>query len=120
MISTKEFIEASKKFVCVRLGTYESKQTQDRIRDLLDGTVQNTAFVIYAPDGKTKLTRSGRAPELVFGSGRLMNRNGSSNEAVIKGMEKIAAKYEVKGDLAQAELQDFDSFKQPLNIAASE
>lgn len=106
--------------MCVRLDTYESKETQDRIRDLLDGSMQNTAFVIYAPDGKTKLTRSGRAPELVFGRGRLASRNGSSNEEVIKGMEKIAAKYEMKGDLTQAELQDFDSFKQSLNIASSD
>jgi len=37
------------------------------VRSLLRGTFQNTAFVVYAPDGKTKLTRSGRGPHHAFG-----------------------------------------------------
>ena len=116
MISTKEFIEASKFFVCVRLETYESKQTQDRIRTLLNGTMQNTAFVIYAPDGETKLTRTSRSPQQSLGAGRGAN----DNSKLIKSMEEIAGRYKVKTSLDQAVLQDFDSFTQSLNVAAAD
>lgn len=107
--------------MCVRLETYESKETQDHIRKLLDGSMQNTAFTIYAPNGKTQLTGSGRAPEHVFTSTKGRgNFGGASNDVVIQGMEKIAAKYEPKGENGDAVLQDFDSFKQSLNIASSD
>ena len=46
LFSKKSFIEASKKFVRVRLGTYESKKHQDMIRSLLHGKMMNTAFVV--------------------------------------------------------------------------
>ena len=115
MLSKKEFIEASRDFVCIRLETYESKETQDRIRDLLDGTMQNTAFVVYAPDGKTKLTRSQRSPQFVLGG-----RGSKSIAPVVKEMEQIAEKYKVTGAQDQAVLQDFDSFKQSLNIASAD
>jgi len=115
LLSKQEFIKASRKFVCIRLETYESKETQDRIRDLLRGTMQNTAFVIYAPDGKTKLTRSSRSPLQIFGE------RGSKNIVpVMDGMEKIASNYKLKAPLDQAELQDFDSFKQSLNVASAD
>ncbi|MEO1858016.1 MAG: hypothetical protein ABGY95_11735 [Rubritalea sp.] len=116
MLSQKDFIEASKEFVCIRLETYESKATQDRIRDLLQGTMQNTAFVVYAPDGETKLTGSHRSPQFVLGG-----RRGSTDIApVIDKMGKIANEYNVKGALNQSILQDFDSFKQSLNVASAD
>ena len=115
MLSQKDFIEASKKFVCIRLETYESKETQDRIRDLLRGTMQNTAFVVYAPDGKTKLTRSHRSPQLILGG-----RGSKDIASVVDEMGQIADKYKVKGSPDQAVLQDFDSFKQSLNVASAD
>lgn len=108
LFSQKSFIAASKNFVCVRLGTYESKEHQDMVRELLRGTFQNTAFMIYAPDGKTKLTRSGRGPHHAFG-----------NDSV-GGMNTIAAKYKTKADTKDAILQDFHSFKQSLNVASAD
>lgn len=92
----------------MRLGSYESKEHQDMVRDLLKGSFQNTAFVVYAPDGKTKLTRSGRGPQHALG------------REVIESMEKIAKKYKQKGDDKDAILQDFHSFKQSLNVAAAD
>lgn len=115
MLSQKDFIEASKQFVCIRLETYESKETQDRIRDLLGGRMQNTAFVVYAPDGKTKLTRSQRNPQFILGG-----RGSKDRAPVIDEMERIADKYKVKGSSNHAVLQDFDSFKQSLNIASAD
>ncbi|PQJ27726.1 hypothetical protein [Rubritalea profundi] len=115
MLSQKDFIEASKKFVCIRLETYENKETQDRIRDLLSGSMQNTAFVVYAPDGKTKLTRSHRSPQSILGG-----RGSKDIAPVIDEMGKIADKYKVKGSPNQEVLQDFDSFKQSLNVASAD
>jgi len=95
----------------VRLGTYESKEHQDMVRELLRGTFQNTAFVIYAPDGETKLTRAGRGPHHAFGNG---------TEDSVNGMKEIAAKYQKKGDDSMSVLQDFHSFKQSLNVSSAD
>lgn len=108
LFSQKSFIEASKKFVCVRLGTYESKEHQDMVRKLLRGTFQNTAFIVYAPDGKTALTRAGRGPHHAFG------------KDTEKGMADIAKKYKPKATTKNAVLTDFHSFKQSLNVAAAD
>lgn len=108
LFSQKSFIQASKKFVCVKLGTYESKQHQELIRGLLDGRMENTAFVVFAPDGKTKLSGAARSPKQVFGSKSL------------EEMDKIVAKYPAKNLDKPATLTDFNSFKQSLNAASAE
>jgi len=108
LFSQEKFIQASKKYVCVRLGTYESKKHQDMIRDLLRGTMQNTAFVVFDPDGKTKLTRSGRSPNHAFGND------------VFGGMAKISNKYKPRKTLEEATLTDYHSFKQSLNAASAD
>ena len=108
LFSQKSFIEASEKFVCVRLGTYESLEHQTMIRGLLNGRMENTAFVVFAPDGKTKLSRSGRSPDHAFG------------KDVEGGMEKLADKYPDKARNKTAVLSDFHSFKQALNVASAD
>jgi hypothetical protein len=62
LFSQKEFIDASRNFVCVRLESYESKEHQDMVRSFLDGRFENTAFCILAPDGKERLSGTGRSP----------------------------------------------------------
>ena len=62
-------IAASRKFVCVRLATYESKEEADLLTDIFvgrSGELENTTFVILAPDGKKRLTRAGRGPMFAF------------------------------------------------------
>lgn len=108
LFSKKSFIEASKKFVCVRLGSYESKEHQEMVRKLLRGTFQNTAFVVFTPDGKEPLTRSGRSPKHAFG------------RDVEAGMKEISDKYPVKGASEGSVLADFHSFKQSLNVASAD
>ncbi len=108
LLSTKEFIEASRDFVCVRLGTLESKEHQDIVRSLLRGTFQNTACVVYAPDGETTLTRSGRSPNHIFPDDK------------VAGMNAISAKYKRKGEKNDALLGDFHSFKQSLNVSSAD
>lgn len=78
------------------------------VRKLLHGTFQNTAFVVYAPDGKTTLTRSGRSPRHAFG------------REVEAGMTEISNNYPVKGSAEDSVVTDFHSFKQSLNVAAAD
>ena len=72
-------IEASREFVCVRIESYESEATKKIVRSHLNGRFENTAFCVLAPDGETRLTRSGRGPRQVF-------RND-----LVAGLKEIAA-----------------------------
>ena len=89
------------------------------IRSFLNGTFQNTAFCLLAPDGKKRLSRSGRAPWQVFGK-RGFAAKFNSNEITVAEMEKVAKEYEAKGDLLTPVVQDFHSFRQALNVASGD
>lgn len=82
------------------------------IRSYLDGRMENTAFCLLAPDGKTRLSGSGRSPEQV-----LERRGGGDVKETMRG---VAAKYAVKKDSSGAVVQDFHSFKQSLNVASAD
>jgi len=57
LFATKEFIEASRKFVCIRIETYENKKSEAMVRKLLGGKFANTAFAIFNPTGTQQLSR---------------------------------------------------------------
>ncbi|BDS07463.1 hypothetical protein NT6N_25030 [Oceaniferula spumae] len=124
MFSTKEFIDASRAFVCVRLESFESKENQDMVRKFLNGRFENTAFCILAPDGKTRLSGTGRSPQMGFGIRGRPEAGGpeakAQNALVIESMEKIAKKYPTKADSASAVVEDFNSFKQSLNVSSGD
>jgi hypothetical protein len=85
-LSRPEVVEASRRFVCIRLTTYED-EAEDRFNAGLllgrSGNVENTTFVILTPDGTTKLTRAARTAKHVYADAATMAR----------GMAEIAAKY---------------------------
>ena len=83
------------------------------VRSLLNGSYANTAFCIFDPQGKQRLTRSGRSPSQVAGRG-----GGDSNDGIIRAMNGIASAYSAIG--GEAELQDFLSFGQALNVASAD
>jgi len=115
LFSTKEFIEASRAFVCIRIEPYENKEAEERIRALLNGRYANTSFCMFDPQGKRHLTRTGRSPE------QAMGRKGSGdNEDIINQMNQIASRYRPKGKDNDAVLQDFLSFGQALNVASAD
>ena len=115
MFSTKEFVEASRNFVCIRIETYENKENEERIRKLLNGKFANTSFCMFDPPGRRRLTRTGRSPGQVMG-----RRTGGGNEGIIKEMYDAASRYRKQGSDRDALLQDFLSFSQALNIASAD
>ncbi|MDF1814323.1 MAG: hypothetical protein P1V20_19110 [Verrucomicrobiales bacterium] len=111
MFSTKEFIEASRNYVCVRLESYESEEHQQLVRSFLNGRFENTAFCILEPDAETRLTGSSRSPHHIMGR---------TNDQVIAEMTRIAKLYRKKGGDREMALQDFHSFRQALNVASAD
>lgn len=93
-LSQPEVIQASRRFVCIRLTTYEDEAETAFSRSLFIGgsrDVENTTFALLAPDGKTKLTRAGRATRGLFGDAPDMARH----------MNEIAAQYSGKAESAK-------------------
>ena len=120
MFSQEEFIVASRAFVCVRLESYESKEHQDMVRSFLGGRFENTAFCLLAPDGRERLSGTGRSPSMGLRTrGRRGGRNGDDG-AVIKEMARIADRFPGKGDADEPVVQDFHSFRQALNVASAD
>ena len=63
-------IEYSRKFVCVRLATYEDKDEGAMLESIYrgrSGELENTVFTLLSHDGKRSLSRAGRSPTMVFG-----------------------------------------------------
>lgn len=83
-----EVISAAKKFVCIRLTSYEDESEKLFVSTLVKGEVANTAFAILAPDG-TPAVR-GRGP------GRGPSDLYKDSADMAKGMDAIAQKYPLK------------------------
>ena len=85
------------------------------IRSLLNGRYANTAFCIFDPQGKRRLSRTGRSPTQVMG-----RRGSDSNDSIIEEMNRVASQYRTKGSDKDTTLQDFLSFRQALNVASAD
>ena len=123
MFANEDFIEASRKFVCIRIETYENKESEKKVRALLNGAFANTAFCVFDPEGEERLSRAGRGPSMgLSGRGGRGGRGGqaSGDAGVIQRMNQIAADYLPKGQKEDAILQDFNSFRQALNVASAD
>lgn len=108
-------VKASRKFVCIRLATYESQEEADFMKSVyLDrsGVLKNTTWAILSPDGKEKLTRAGRGPFHEY-------RNAAHMAA---GMNEIASSYKVSSedDGSDTQLPYAESVDIGLNIAAAD
>ena len=118
MFSQDQFIEVSRNFVCVRLESYESEAHQTIIRGFLRGAFANTAFCILAPDGKKRLSGSGRSPSsLLRRRGRF---GGDDNELIVRELEEIVEGYSLKGLPQDAVVPDFYSVRQSLNVSSAD
>src|SRR5690349_20853288 len=88
-LSQPDVITASRRFVCVRLATYEDQAEGDFLvsfRVTRSGALENTVFSILAPDGTRQLARASRSARNTFGDAATM----------AKAMDRIAKDYEGK------------------------
>ena len=113
-LSDENVVEASRDFVCIRLVTFEDKSEAEFLKTIYTdrGMLKNTVFGILSPDGKEKLTKTGRGPFFEYRGARDM----------AKGMKKIAEKYDVKSDVVFTDtvLPFCKSLRLGLNVAAAE
>src|SRR5262245_45492737 len=82
-LSQAEVVAASRKFVCVRLATYEDKDEGAFLKSLLltrSGELENSVFVILSADG-TPLIRAARSPKQHYADAAQM----------AKAMDRIAS-----------------------------
>ena len=100
------FVEATRQFVCVRPDTYESKDNQAKIRILLGGRMENTAFCLLSPDGQERLSGTGRGVTRDVGGAQ--------------GLDRVALQYRSKGNSKDAYVPDFNSVRMAMNIASAD
>ncbi len=111
-LTKQEVVAASRDFVCIRLSTYEDKQEADFLKSIFvgrSGELENTTFVILAPDGRRRLTAAGRGPFFEY-------RN---SQQMAQGMKSIAKKVssKVKSE-DHSQLPLMKSLELALNVAA--
>ncbi|MEJ6578538.1 MAG: hypothetical protein QNL33_01225 [Akkermansiaceae bacterium] len=101
-------IEATRDFVCIRIDSYESEEAQKIVRSYLNGRFENTAFCILSPDGKERLSASGRGPNQALGGD------------LAGALNQIAKKYKAKDGSLAAAVPDFPNFRLGLNVASAD
>jgi hypothetical protein len=108
-LSDVEVIDESRKFVCIRLATYENKEEAALLKSIFigrSGELENTTFAILSPDGKRQLVRSGRSPDFAFRSIGTMATT----------MRRISSQYGARG--ANTELPVMSDVRLAINVAS--
>jgi hypothetical protein len=116
-LSDPRVVKASRDFVCIRLVTYESAEEAKFLKAVFrtrSDDLENTVFVLLAPDGKQKLSEAGRSPGMVF-RGPLQE----SVPALIAKMAQVAQRYPGRSGVQdQAPVPYHRDFRRGLNVAA--
>ena len=105
-LADNDVIAASRKFVCIRLATYENAKENALLKTIFarGGNLENTVFALLTPDGKTALVRSGRSPVWAFGGVNGPGINAQPLPSIKKmagTLEAIALAYPGKGNVAK-------------------
>ena len=111
-LSQPQVIESAKKFVCIRLTSYEDETEKAFIAKITRGQVANTSFAVLTPEGEIALR--GRGP------GRGPNDLFADADAMAKGMDELAVKYPAKGAPGNPSLPITLSPKIGLAVAAGD
>lgn len=112
-LTEAEVVSESRNFVCIRLATYEDEQEAEFLKGVFlgrSGQMENTTFAILSPDGKQKLTSSGRSPLHAY-------RNAAQ---MAMGMKVIASQHSgaKKAALSDRQLPLMKSVELALNVAS--
>lgn len=93
-LSSPRVVAASKGLVCARLLTYESAEEAKVLTSFFtgrSGLLENTTFIVVAPDGATALTRGGRSPDQI-----LRGQGAGDDEALAALLTAQAKRYPAK------------------------
>jgi hypothetical protein len=111
-LSQPEVIAASRRFVCIRLTTYENQEEGRFLMSLQhtrSGQLENTTFALLAPDGKRQLVRASRSARHGF----------ADSEELAETMTRIARTFQTKAAAeAQAELPKVANVRLAVDVAA--
>lgn len=110
-LSNDQVIEASRKFVCIRLATYEDEAEAEFLRTVYvgrTGDLENTVFVLLTPDTKQNLCRPGRSPNFAF----------RSPASLATEMTKIAQQFKASTAKADPILPQLKDVRLGLNVSS--
>lgn len=110
-LSQPEVIDASRKFVCIRLLTYEDRREADFLKTLFlggSGDLENTLFTMLSPDGKRPLIRPSRSARHSFGSAAEM----------VQTMNRIATQHQARNTEGTPELPKIATVRLALDVSA--
>ncbi len=99
MLSLPEIIEASKKFVCVRLNAMGSDEESRKLALKWGGRLFNVEFFLFDPTGEKVLLRKNSDGH--SNMGQFLGRSGGSS-GIASEMEKVAKQYPGKATEAPA------------------
>ncbi|MFO0969215.1 MAG: hypothetical protein U0793_26975 [Gemmataceae bacterium] len=110
-LSDAAVITASRRFVCIRLLSYENKEEAALLKSLggtRSGEAENTLCCVLAPDGKRRLTAVRRGPREIFRSAANMARE----------LESLAAGFTPRATDDVSELPLVVGVRLAVNVAA--
>lgn len=112
-LSRSEVIAASRRFVCVRLTTYEDRVEGEFLKSFAvtrSGELENSVFAILASDGKRQLARASRS----------MRHNFEDAHEMAEAMQRIARAHPGKESASQTppELPRVPNVRLAVNVAA--
>jgi hypothetical protein len=112
-LSRPEVVAASRKFVSVRLLTYEDEAEGKLLKSLAptrSGELENTVFTVLSPDGKRRLARGSRSARQTFGDAARM----------AEALERIAREHGARAPAADRapELPAVPGVRLAVNVAA--
>ena len=125
-LADQDVIAASRKFVCIRLATYENADENEVLKGVFapGGVLQNTVFSLMSPDGRTSLVRAGRSPAWAFGGQVGRGIHQQPPEVIAKmaqTMEAIALAYPGKDKpVGRVPLPYLADLRLALNVAAAD
>src|SRR5262245_18971788 len=68
-LSSADVVSASRKFVCIRVLSYENQREMDYLKGFMatrSGEAENTLVCIMTPDAKRRLIRAARSTRALF------------------------------------------------------
>lgn len=111
-LSQPEVVEASRKWTCIRVATYENAEEAEYLKGIFSGRsgqLENTVFAFMDPAARKHLAAPSRGPRGQFSGPREM----------ASAMDQMAQTYRASAPVSD-ELPKVESLRLALNIAACE